>query len=437
MCAFMVAGSSIHMAVDYLITLPPGERVFVTDRILWKKYVAKEYRHAILTAMQRRADVRLLRQADVLFSDDGGGVLRIEEVSTSAVSFRWREQAQVTSLPYERFQELLREYGFQRALPEHQYSWWGARARNIPSLMPPAVEISTKSQEIILCSLLHKRLYSAMAEMWQWIVLTQEYLANIWECLSGAEETMSVMTVAQANDSHERVMQARLAESRALFPPGQWQPGEIKNWALRLMETGEWWNDPAKRDKLEDDMRESQYTKEIVCKWHERLKAGELTAKELAVEVGCSPATIYLRLKAFDLLPPKPAAVSSMGAAEENTQQKPASSPSRKRKRSTAKQTRATAKAADAPIAAPIDETAPEIAIAVVPVAPTPSAPSAPNGHGGELQLAQAQAAAEWLRTMLGELQVAGAQVSGSVSVRLNLSVDVPIGARKEGVATD
>lgn len=226
--------------------------------------------------------------------------------------------------------------------------------------------------------------------------------------------------ISNATDRYQRRLRAHLAESRRLFPPGQWQPGDIREWALMQMESGAWFQDSPTPKKGENHVARSLYSEEVVRGWHRRLVAGETTRTALAAEVGCSLDTITNRLRAHGLSLPQrgngsaPAPTPKPAAAE-------AVPPARRRQRQAAPKS-----------AAAVAEAAPTVATAIVPASPTPPAPNPNgNGHSGDIQLAQAQAAAEWLRGLLNELQGAGAHVSGSVSVSLNLSVDVPIGHKE------
>lgn len=233
---------------------------------------------------------------------------------------------------------------------------------------------------------------------------------------------MDALMISDIANQHQRRLRARLAESRRLFPPGQWQPGDIREWALGQMQSGAWFRDPIKpKTEQEKPPMASIYTEDVVRGWYARLAAGEITQEALAAEVGCSSATISVRLKNLGLRLPsrKVAAAAPMPARAEA---KEAATARKRQRRQQARKTAATAA-----------EAAPAPATAIVPASPTPPAPN-PNGNKpvGDIQLAQAQAAAEWLRALLNELQGAGAQVSGSVSVSLNLSVDVPIGGRNE-----
>ena len=224
---------------------------------------------------------------------------------------------------------------------------------------------------------------------------------------------MSIVATADATDQYQRRLKARLAESRRLFPPGQWQPGDIREWALGQMQSGAWFRDPKPKTEQEKPMA-SMYTEDVVRGWYARLAAGEITQEALAAEVGCSSATISVRLKNLGLRLPSRRATTA------------APVPARAEAKEAARKRQRRQQARKSPASA-VEATP---ATAIVPASPTPPAPS-PNGHGGELQLAQAQAAAEWLRGLLNELQGAGAHVSGSVSVSLNLSVDVPIGHKE------
>ena len=413
MCAFMIAGSSIQQAVEAVIALPAGDRQVAVDRILWRAFVAREYRAAVRTALSRRADICLLQADDVLFSDDGEAVMRIVDVGDQ-IAFRWRGGAGIKRRAPDELAALLAEGGFQRALPEHAYSWWTTWARTIPPYEPPEVEISTKSTQIVVRRLCHQALYANLVDMEQQPIIAHEYTASILEYLLAEEAAMSIVATADATDRHQRRLKARLAESRRLFPPGQWQPGDIREWALMQMESGAWFQDSPPKKTGENHMA-SIYTEETVRGWHKRLAAGELTQAALAAEVGCSSATISSRLKAHGLSLPRPGNGSAPAPMPKPAAAEAALLP-RKRQ-------------ANPKSAAAVAEAAPP-ATAIVPASPTPPAPS-PTGHGGELQLAQAQAAAEWLRGLLNELQGAGAHVSGSVSVSLNLSVDVPIGHKE------
>ena len=411
-CAFMIAGSSIQQAVEAVIALPAGDRQVAVDRILWRAFVAREYRAAVRTALSRRADICLLQADDVLFSDDGEAVMRIVDVGDQ-IAFRWRGGARITRRAPDELAALLAEGGFQRALPEHAYSWWTTWARTIPPYEPPEVEISTKSTQIVVRRLCHQALYANLVDMEQQPIIAHEYTASILEYLLAEEAAMSIVATADATDQYQRRLKARLAESRRLFPPGQWQPGDIREWALGQMQSGAWFRDPKPKTEQEKPMA-SIYTEDVVRGWYARLAAGEITQEALAAEVGCSSATISVRLKNLGLRLPSRRATTAAPV--------PARAEAKEAARKRQRRQQARKSPASAVEAAP--------ATAIVPASPTPPAPS-PNGHGGELQLAQAQAAAEWLRGLLNELQGAGAHVSGSVSVSLNLSVDVPIGHKE------
>ncbi len=418
MCAFMIAGSSIQQAVEAVIALPAGDRQVAVDRILWRAFVAREYRAAVRTALSRRADICLLQADDVLFSDDGEAVMRIVDVGDQ-IAFRWRGGARITRRAPDELAALLAEGGFQRALPEHAYSWWTTWARTIPPHEPPEVEIATKSTQIVVRRLCHRALYANLVDMEQQPIIAHEYTASILEYLLAEEAAMSIVATADATDQYQRRLKARLAESRRLFPPGQWQPGDIREWALMQMESGAWFQDP--KPKEQEKLMASIYTEDVVRGWYARLAAGEITQEALAAEVGCSSATISVRLKNLGLRLPRRATSAAPVPARAEAKET-ATATARKRQR------RQQARKSPAP---PVEVTpAPTVATAIVPASPTPPAPN-PNGNG-HIQLAQAQAAAEWLRGLLNELQGAGAQVSGSVSVSLNLSVDVPIGGRNE-----
>lgn len=420
MCAFMIAGSSIQQAVEAVIALPAGDRQVAVDRILWRAFVAREYRAAVRTALSRRADICLLQADDVLFSDDGEAVMRIVDVGDQ-IAFRWRGGARITRRAPDELAALLAEGGFQRALPEHAYSWWTTWARTIPPYEPPEVEISTKSTQIVVRRLCHQALYANLVDMEQQPIIAHEYTASILEYLLAEEAAMSIVATADATDRHQRRLKARLAESRCLFPPGQWQPGDIREWALMQMESGAWFQDSPQ--KTGETHMASIYTEETVRGWYARLAAGEITQEALAAEVGCSSATISVRLKNLGLRLPRRATSAAPVPARAEAKEAATVTAATARKRQRRQQARKSP--ASAVEATP--------ATAIVPASPTPPAPN-PNGNKpvGDIQLAQAQAAAEWLRGLLNELQGAGAQVSGSVSVSLNLSVDVPIGGRNE-----
>ena len=422
MCAFMIAGSSIQQAVETVIALPAGDRQVAVDRILWRAFVAREYRAAVRTALSRRADICLLQADNVLFSDDGEAVMRIVDVGDDQITFRWRGQERITRRAPDELAALLTEGGFQRALPEHAYSWWTTWARTIPPHEPPEVEISTKSTQIVVRRLCHRALYANLVDMEQQPIIAHEYTASILEYLLAEEAAMSIVATADATDQYQRRLKARLAESRRLFPPGQWQSGDIREWALGQMQSGAWFRDPKPKTEQEKPMA-SIYTEDVVRGWYARLAAGEITQEALAAEVGCSSATISVRLKNLGLRLPSRRATTAAPVPARAEAKEAETATARKRQR------RQQARKSPAP---PVEVTpAPTSYTAIVPASSTPPTPS-PNGNSpvGDIQLAQAQAAAEWLRGLLNELQGAGAHVSGSVSVELNLSVNVPIGPR-------